>query len=58
MYIQYSLQYVERERERERARVNRSSLQSTQRKDQSNFVQNLFKLYIKKSQQFIYYQIQ
>ena len=30
----------ERERERERARVNQSSLQSAQRKDQSNFIQN------------------
>ena len=49
------MQYVERERERERerARVNRSSLQSAQRKNQSNFVQNLFKLYFKKSQQSI-----
>ena len=45
------MQYVERERER--ARVNRSSLQSAQRKNQSNFVQNLFKLYFKKSQQSI-----
>ena len=47
------MQYVERERERERARVNRSSLQSAQKKNQSNFVQNLFKLYFKKSQQSI-----
>ena len=43
----------ERERERERARVNRSSLQSAQRKDQSIFAQNLSKLYFKKSQQSI-----
>ena len=44
---------MERERERERARVNQSSLQSAQKKDHSNFVQNLFKLYFKKSQQSI-----
>ena len=57
MYIQYVKRETERERERERerarARVNRSSLQSAQRKDQRNFVQNLFKVYFKKSQQSI-----
>ena len=54
MYIQYvereRKRGRERERERARARVNRSSLQSAQRKDQRNFVQNLFKVYFKKSQ--------
>ena len=33
--------------------MNRSSLQNAQRKDQRNFVQNLFKVYFKKSQQSI-----
>ena len=41
-----------RERERE-SKSESIFIASAQRKDQSNFVQNLFKLYFKKSQQSI-----